>query len=117
MARYLVLLPLPGRNVLIGRSGCASRTEAALLAMDELAMHFASKRVYDGYLKFLVVSEAAITNVLRKLFAMDDCFSVSLLRFRRCLRLVQSARRMRTERAVVRRQKNGTPFGLVSNGM
>jgi hypothetical protein len=41
-------------------------------------MNFASKRVYHGYLKFLIVSEAAIANVLRKLFAMDDCVSVSL---------------------------------------
>jgi hypothetical protein len=46
--------------------------------MNELAMNFASKRVYDAYLKFLIVSEAAVTNVLCKLFAMDDCFSVSL---------------------------------------
>jgi len=51
---------------------------AILLAMNELAMNFASTRVYDGYLEFLIVSEAAVTNVLRKLFAMDDCFSVSL---------------------------------------
>jgi hypothetical protein len=41
-------------------------------------MNFASKRVYDGYLKLLIVSEAAVTNVLGQLFAMDDCFDVSL---------------------------------------
>jgi hypothetical protein len=46
--------------------------------MNELAMNFASKRVHNGYLKFLIVSQAAVTNVLRKLFAVDDCFSVSL---------------------------------------
>jgi hypothetical protein len=45
--------------------------------MNELTMNLASKRVYDGYLKFLIVAEAAVTNVLRKLFAMDDCFGVS----------------------------------------
>jgi hypothetical protein len=46
--------------------------------MNALAMNFASDRIYHGYLKFLVVPEAAVTNVLRKLLAMDDGFRVSI---------------------------------------
>jgi hypothetical protein len=46
--------------------------------MDELTMNFPSNRVYHGYLEFLIVPEAAVANVLRKLLAMDDCFGVSL---------------------------------------
>jgi hypothetical protein len=37
--------------------------------MNELAVNLAAKRVDHGYLQFLVVSQAAVAHVLRKLFA------------------------------------------------
>jgi hypothetical protein len=46
--------------------------------MNELAMNFATKRVYDRDLKFLIVPEASVAHVLRKLLAMEDSFSVIL---------------------------------------
>jgi hypothetical protein len=45
--------------------------------MNELAMNLAADRVDDGYLQFLVVSQAAVADVLRKLFAVLDRFGVA----------------------------------------
>jgi hypothetical protein len=52
--------------------------EAALLPMDELAMNFSPERVHHGDFKVLIVAEAAIANMLCKLFAMDDRFGIAL---------------------------------------
>jgi hypothetical protein len=48
-----------------------------LFSMNELAMNLAANRVDDGYLQFLVVSQAAVADVLRKLFAVHNRFGVA----------------------------------------
>ena len=45
--------------------------------MDELTMNLASERVDYRYLKVLIVGEAAITKMLRKLFAVLDSLPVA----------------------------------------
>jgi len=45
--------------------------------VNELAVNLAAERVDDGYLQFLVVSQAAVTDVLRKLLAVLDRFGVA----------------------------------------
>jgi hypothetical protein len=42
----------------------------ASLPVNELAMNLAADRVDDGYLQFLVVAQAAVTHMLRKLLAV-----------------------------------------------
>jgi hypothetical protein len=51
---------------------------AALLPVNELAMNLAAERVDHGYLQFLVVPQAAIADMLCKLFAVFDCLGVAL---------------------------------------
>ena len=45
--------------------------------MDELTMNLTSERVDDRYLKILIVGEAAITKMLRKLLAVLDSLQVA----------------------------------------
>ena len=44
--------------------------------MDEFAVNLPPDRVYDGYLKVLIVAQAIVAETLRKLFAMDNCLRV-----------------------------------------
>jgi hypothetical protein len=46
--------------------------------VNELAMDFPSSRVDDGYLKVLIVAQAFVTEMLRKLFAVRDSFKIAV---------------------------------------
>jgi hypothetical protein len=45
--------------------------------VNELAMNLTAERVDHGYLQFLVVSQAAVADMLCKLFAVFDCLGVA----------------------------------------
>jgi hypothetical protein len=45
--------------------------------MNELTVNLATKRVDHGYFKILIVAQAAIAEMLRKLFAVDNRFGIS----------------------------------------
>jgi hypothetical protein len=51
---------------------------AASLAMNEFAMNLTSERVDDRYLKILIVAQAAVAEVLSKLFAVLDGLEVAV---------------------------------------
>jgi hypothetical protein len=46
--------------------------------VNELAMDFPSSRVDDGYLKVLIVAQAVVTEMLRKLFAVCDSLKIAV---------------------------------------
>jgi hypothetical protein len=46
--------------------------------VNELAMDFASNRVDDGYLKVLIVAQAVVAEMLRKVFAARDSFKIAV---------------------------------------
>ena len=48
------------------------------LAVNELAVNFASRRVYHGYLEVLIVAKAVVAEVLRKQPAVSDRFDVAV---------------------------------------
>jgi hypothetical protein len=45
--------------------------------MNELTVNLAAQRIDDGYLKVLVVAQAAVAEVLSKLFAVPDGLQVA----------------------------------------
>ena len=49
-----------------------------LFPMNELAMDFPSGRVDNGYLKVLIVAQAAVAEMLRKLLAVRDSLKIAL---------------------------------------
>jgi hypothetical protein len=46
--------------------------------VNELAMDFPSERVDDGYLKVLIVAQAAVTEMLCKLFTVRDSLKIAI---------------------------------------
>jgi hypothetical protein len=46
--------------------------------VNELAMDFPSSRVDDGYLKVLIVAQAVVAEMLRKLFAVRDSLKITV---------------------------------------
>jgi len=49
-----------------------------LFPVNELAMDFPSSRVDDGYLKVLIVAQALVTEMLRKLLAVCDSLKIAV---------------------------------------
>jgi hypothetical protein len=48
-----------------------------LCPVNKLAMDFPAERVDNGYLKILIVAQAVVAEMLRKLFAVRDSFKIS----------------------------------------
>jgi hypothetical protein len=46
--------------------------------MNELAMDFPSERVDNGYLEILIVAQAVVAEMLRKLLAVRDSLKIAL---------------------------------------
>jgi hypothetical protein len=49
-----------------------------LFPVNELAMDFPSSRVDHGYLKVMIVAQAVVAEMLRKLFAVRDRLKIAL---------------------------------------
>jgi hypothetical protein len=49
-----------------------------MLTMNELAMYFAPRRVYDGYLKVSIIAQASVTKMLCQNSAMRYCIGIRL---------------------------------------
>jgi hypothetical protein len=45
--------------------------------VNELAMDFPAERVDNGYLKILIVAQAVVAEMLRKLFAVGDSLKIA----------------------------------------
>jgi hypothetical protein len=56
----------------------AAQFLGSMLTMDELAMYFAPRRVYDGYLKVLIIAQAPVTKMLCQNSAMRHCIGIRL---------------------------------------
>jgi hypothetical protein len=54
------------------------RTWPRLFPVNELAMDFPSSRVDDGYLQVLIVAQALVTEMLRKLLAVCDSLKIAV---------------------------------------
>jgi len=52
--------------------------QPGLFPVNELAMEFPSKRVDNGYLKVLIVAQAVVAEMLRKLFAVRDSLKIAI---------------------------------------
>jgi hypothetical protein len=52
--------------------------QPGLFPVNELAMDFPSKRVDNGYLKVLIVAQAVVAEMLRKLFAVHDSLKIAI---------------------------------------
>jgi hypothetical protein len=52
--------------------------QPGLFPVNELAMDFPAERVDNGYLKVLIVAQAVVAEMLRKLFAVRDSLKIAV---------------------------------------
>jgi hypothetical protein len=52
--------------------------QPGLFPVNELAMDFPAERVDNGYLKVLIVAQAVVAEMLRKLFAVRDSLKIAI---------------------------------------